>query len=498
MNGGSLRSLVFALTPLLLALVAQGLLSSVLPAYAYVPFYVAVAACAAVGSSSFVLFTAAVAIVAVVFGFAPGQAREMMPPTLAFAWLASAAFALHAIACAWLAARRTRADTHAPIASAPESRDTTQRRPSPDPVLQASLDAMQQGIQIIDRDWRYLYINDAAAAHGQSRPDLLLGRTMIESYPGIADLPVFAVMRECMEARTPAHLENHFVYPDGNSGWFELSVQPVPDGILIVSMDITARKLAQADMQQMLAELDSRNTELQEFTSFASHDLQEPLRKIRMFSDRLLHEHTAALPASALDYIRRSMLAAERMQTLIDDLLALTRVDHDAPLGVIELDSVIASALDNLEERLTVQGGKIEVGAMPTLEGDATQLRQVFQNLIGNALKFRDAQRAPVVRVNSAATRLDDGAPAWAITVADNGIGFEPTHSERIFAPFQRLHGRSQYEGTGIGLAIVRRIVERHGGRITASATPGQGAQFTLVLPQRPPRAAAGAATRAD
>jgi light-regulated signal transduction histidine kinase (bacteriophytochrome) len=241
-------------------------------------------------------------------------------------------------------------------------------------------------------------------------------------------------------------------------------------------------------LRQTLVDLNSRNRELQDFAFIASHDLQEPLRKIRAFSDRLLQRHAAALAPEARDYLDRTGQAAARMQVLIDDLLAYSRVAaRGKPFARVDLNVVLAAVLEDLEARLESSGGVIEVaGPLPTLEGDPTQLRQLFQNLLANALKFRAPERAPRVRISAEPAPVGD-APGWRLTIADNGIGFDPKYSERIFGPFQRLHGRQDYEGTGIGLAIVRRIVERHRGTIGAEGRPGEGATFTLGMPECQP-----------
>ncbi len=249
--------------------------------------------------------------------------------------------------------------------------------------------------------------------------------------------------------------------------------------------DITDRRNAEQTLQKTLTDLDERNRELQDFAFVASHDLQEPLRKVRMFSDRLLHEYGPKLDDRAREFLQRNAMAGSRMQVLIDDLLAYSRVaTRSEKLVPVDLNRLVAIVVDDLEALRVSSGGKVEWAELPTLEANATQMRQLFQNLISNALKFRSPERAPLVRIHALPCHTQSQAPAWRISIADNGIGFDNAHSERIFAPFHRLHGRSQYEGSGIGLAIVRRIVERHGGTIAAHATPGEGAIFTLELPK--------------
>jgi two-component system sensor kinase FixL len=252
--------------------------------------------------------------------------------------------------------------------------------------------------------------------------------------------------------------------------------------------DITERRRTARALQQAIDDLHMRNRELQDFAFVASHDLQEPLRKIRAFTDRVQTRCAEQLDETAQDYLTRASQAAARMQVLIDDLLTLSRVSsRGRPFEMVDLNALAATVLDDLDTRLEASGGKVELRDLPTLQCDATQLRQLLQNLVANALKFRSPLRAPEVRVSATPARLDGERPGWEIRVCDNGIGFDPKYAERIFAPFQRLHGRQEYEGTGIGLAIVRRIVERHRGSIHAEGRPDQGACFVVLLPAEQP-----------
>ncbi|KFL37102.1 PAS domain S-box protein [Arenimonas donghaensis] len=281
---------------------------------------------------------------------------------------------------------------------------------------------------------------------------------------------------------------NRYVSKAGEVRWMEWMSAPAQDGLVYaVGRDITQRLQSEAALRQTLADLNARNRELQDFAFIASHDLQEPLRKIRAFADRLQERHADALTAEARDYLDRTCKAASRMQVLINDLLAYSRVAaRSKPFTRVKLDAVLAGVVDDLETSLEASGGRVEAGALPVIEADATQMRQLFQNLISNALKFRSPDRPPVIRVEAEKEAGMDG-PGWILRFIDNGIGFEPRHAEKVFAPFQRLHGRQEYDGTGIGLAIVRRIVERHRGAIQAEGRPGEGASFVIRLPERQP-----------
>ena len=238
---------------------------------------------------------------------------------------------------------------------------------------------------------------------------------------------------------------------------------------------------ANATLKQTIAELGRSNRELQDFAFVASHDLQEPLRKIRTFADLLREEHGPALPDEAQHYLDRMHEAASRMSRLISDLLAFSRLSTRArPFTRVALGTVVREALDDLDVTLRETGTSVEVGTLPTIEADEGQLRQVFQNLIGNAIKFRRDGVPARVSVRSVGL---DAEGRVVIEVADNGIGFDEKYLTRIFTPFQRLHTRGEYPGTGIGLAIVRKVIERHGGGVTARSTPGAGTTFVLALP---------------
>jgi PAS domain S-box-containing protein len=236
------------------------------------------------------------------------------------------------------------------------------------------------------------------------------------------------------------------------------------------------------------SELERSNRELQEFASVASHDLQEPLRKIQAFGDRLRTRSREELGEQGRDYLDRMQASAVRMSTLINDLLSFSRVTTKAqPFAIVDLNEVSREVLSDLEARIAQTGGSVEIGPLPTLEADPLQMRQLIQNLIGNALKFRKLDTPPSVRVTAETVPSTNGDAAgpesYLLRFEDNGIGFDEKYLDRIFNVFQRLHGRGEYEGTGMGLAICRKIVERHGGQITARSTPGEGATFLVTLP---------------
>jgi len=290
-------------------------------------------------------------------------------------------------------------------------------------------------------------------------------------------------------------LEREYKRRDGSSVMMEIHQKRIrdeagrPTGLRTFLLDITQRKRAEITLLEQADKLSRSNAELEQFAYVASHDLQEPLRKIQAFGDRLKTKYEAGLGTEGLDYLTRMQNAAARMQILIQDLLSLSRVaSHAKPFTSVDLGEVIHTVVSDLEMRLQDAKGRVEIGALPAIWGDRGQMAQLFQNLIGNGLKFRKPGENPVVKIESQPQTLANGAAGWQISVGDNGIGFDEKYRDRIFQIFQRLHGRNEYEGTGIGLAICRKIVDRHGGSVTANSSPGAGAKFIITLPQQTPR----------
>jgi len=249
--------------------------------------------------------------------------------------------------------------------------------------------------------------------------------------------------------------------------------------------EIEHRKRAGQRLEAALGMLAKSNRELQQFAYVASHDLQEPLRKIVAFGERLRRKAGRGLSEDAREDLERMQDAARRMQALISDLLLYSRVTTRGPeFASVDMNEVVRVVLSDLEPRIEETGARVEVGRLPVLDADEVRMRELMQNLISNAVKFHRDSVAPVVRVRSEASdpEAEDGGRC-TLFVEDNGIGFEEGQAEQMFGVFQRLHGRGVYEGTGIGLAICRRIAESHGGTIRAAGRPGEGATFAVELP---------------
>jgi signal transduction histidine kinase len=232
-------------------------------------------------------------------------------------------------------------------------------------------------------------------------------------------------------------------------------------------------------LERRAQELGRSNAELEQFASIASHDLKEPLRKVQTFTEQLASREAANLSDEGRDYLARTTAAGQRMQALIDDLLKFSRVaTQGRPFEQVDLGTVADQAVSDLEVVIQQAGGSVEVGELPPVAADPLQMRQLIQNLISNGIKFHREGVPPVVRISG-----EVRGRFAEIRVSDNGIGFEPRYQARIFRVFERLHGRGAYPGTGIGLALCRKIVDRHGGTITAESTPGEGSTFTVTLP---------------
>jgi PAS domain S-box-containing protein len=274
---------------------------------------------------------------------------------------------------------------------------------------------------------------------------------------------------------------------DGSETVVEYSSAPLANpgsetpGRVIVLRDITDREARQAERDQFISELSRANEELERFAFAASHDLQEPLRLISNFNALLARRHGEQLGDSGLKYIEHSIAAAERMQALISDLLTYGRIAHESqtPLKRVNLGDVLIDVLGNLETTTRPAQARIVVGDMPEVAGHATQLGQVFQNLIGNALKYRHKDTVPDIAIEA-----EEKPDCWQISISDNGIGIDPKYHDAVFQPFKRLHGKDEFSGTGMGLAITRKIIEGHGGVIWIAPNPGGGSRFTFTLPK--------------
>jgi len=390
-------------------------------------------------------------------------------------------------------------------------RDVTERKRleealrSSEARFRGTLDTMLEGCQIIGHDWRYRYVNEAAAKQGRSPAAALLGHLMMEVHPGIETTPAFAILKRCMDDRTPAEVENEFIYPDGTRAWFQLAIQPVPEGIFVLSLEITRRKHIEEQIRKLNVELEHRvqertrelqrvNTELQSrtialeaankeldgFSYSVSHDLRAPLRAIDGFS-RLLEEACGSkVDAEGLRFLAMIRTQCHKMAQLIDDLLTFARMGRK-PIAASEIN-MEALAREVFEEVCGQAGMKsvgLQVGPLPPAWGDPSLIRQVWTNLLSNAIKYSATREQPQITVSGQARTAET-----EYCVRDNGVGFDMQYYNKLFAVFERLHSAEEFPGSGVGLAIVHRIVSRHGGRVWAEAKENEGAAFYFTLPR--------------
>jgi len=341
-------------------------------------------------------------------------------------------------------------------------------------------------------DLRIVLANAAAATITGVAHEVMLGSTMKQQYPSADESGLFARYAHTVESGENQRFEAPY-YTDGLEGWYDIAISRMDDGMVMSFLDVTERKLMQVKQDQLVEELKRSNADLEQFAYVASHDLSEPLRKIRAFSDRLLTKHAAGLEPEGFLFLERMSAAAHRMQALIDNLLNFSRLTRRGEkLRPTDLSNALALVLDDLDGKICEKQARIDVtGTLPEVLAVPGQMEQVFQNLLTNALKFCDSDIVPEIRISSElvpvyekiALGFDPALTYVQLRVTDNGIGFEPQYAGQIFEIFKRLHGRSEYDGTGIGLSIVKKIVENHGGLIRAESQPGQGATFVVVLP---------------
>ncbi len=360
-------------------------------------------------------------------------------------------------------------------------------------LLDSVLNNIKDGIVAVDERGQYFVFNPAA--------EKIMGKSS-EGFRRGQRLKHFSIFKPDGVTPFPENegtLEKALLGIESNNVEMVIKDAERPDGVLIVTSgrplldekgnilggvsifrDVTEEK-RQESLKIYAKALEASNRDLQDFIFVASHDLQEPLRKIQSYGNFLKDEAKDNLSGDGAIYLSRIQAAAKRMSVLIEDLLQLTRITTKAkPFQSVDLSEIVKEVQADLEIRLKETGGKIEIGELPKIEADPAQMRQLFQNLISNSLKYSKAGVPPVVQVES---ETDKGEGRSRVRVKDNGIGFEQQYADKIFNIFQRLHANGEYEGTGIGLAICRKVVERHGGRITASSTLGDGAVFEVVLP---------------
>jgi two-component system, LuxR family, sensor kinase FixL len=372
-------------------------------------------------------------------------------------------------------------------------------------LLRRVMDTIPDQIFVKDLDGRYIRSNTAHAQYvGRETAAQVEGLTDHDFYPPelveryrADDLAVLSSRKAQLDKDEPSRDFS------GHPVWLETSKVPLFSaaqrliGLVGISSDITKRREDEEKLVHYADALRKSNEELQNFASVASHDLQEPLRKIQAFGDRLRSRCADKLDESGKDYLARMLNAAERMQRLIQDLLQLSRIVTRAqPFERCDLAEVVKGVLGDLEVRIASLNANVTVENLPFLDADPTQMRQLLQNLISNALKFQSPGVKPEVRVTGSVILNLHGelptsahaSPLAEIRVEDNGIGFDQKFAEQIFGAFKRLHTREEFDGSGIGLSVCRKITDRHHGKIMAQSELGKGATFIVTLPIHQPQ----------
>ena len=376
--------------------------------------------------------------------------------------------------------------------------DNTERKLAEEKLIQLSSIVESSDDAIISTDLDSIIIswnNSAERLLGYAAEEVI-GKSILLLFPPGREDEESGIMERIRRGESVDHYETVRVKKDGRLTDMSLTISPIKTaageitGASKIARDITERKRAEEELKDFAAQLKRSNAELQDFASVASHDLQEPLRKVQAFGDRLKVKYGDSLNEDGRDYLERMQNAAGRMQTLITDLLTFSRVTTQAqPFVPVDLRRVTNEVLSDLETRIETTNGTIEIGELATIDADPMQMRQLLQNLIGNALKFNRPGVPPIVKIGGqichsfAADKVETAGATYCLNVGDNGIGFEDKYVEKIFKVFQRLHGRSEYEGTGIGLSVCRKIAERHGGNIKVQSTLGEGTTFTVNMP---------------
>ncbi len=352
--------------------------------------------------------------------------------------------------------------------------------------FRSTFELAASGIAHVGLDGRFMRVNRQLCGILRYREDELIGRSVKDiSHPDDRDLT--DAHRAAVRAgdRASMRFEKRYLRKDGSIVWVSLGVALVrgPDGAPLYEIamfdDITERKQAEAALQEAHEELKRSNSELEQFAYVASHDLQEPLRMVSSYTQLLGRRYGDKFDADAREFMAYIVDAAARMKQLIEDLLAYSRVGTKGKdFKPVALDKPLARAMGNLKAAIDESGAQVTHDPLPTLPADEAQLAQLFQNLMGNALKFRSAS-PPRIHIG-----VSEKSHFFELQVRDNGIGIEPQYFERIFMVFQRLHDKGEYPGTGIGLAICKKVVERHGGQMRVESKPGEGSAFIFTLPK--------------
>jgi PAS domain S-box-containing protein len=357
--------------------------------------------------------------------------------------------------------------------------------------IQTIIDASVDVIAVIDKDLNFLILNKAASTFMRREPVEVIGKNLLDVFPNLAGQSLVQSLKRALEGEL-IHMEAyHSMIGDA---WFENFFIPLHDKeddvdrVLLIAHDITGIMKANEKLQKLNMELEKSNRDLEQFAYVASHDLQEPLRKITTFAD--LSERNAGSPEIQKRYLQKISSSARRMTELIKAVLNYSRLSTSLEFTTVDLNAVIAQLQTDLELVIDEKKALISTDPLPVVKGIPLQLSQLFQNLLTNSLKFSESAPAIEIRVlpftpadKEAVHHLHHNGEFLKIGFSDNGIGFEQEYADRVFAIFQRLHNADHYAGTGIGLALCKKIAENHGGTITVKSEKGKGTTFFIYLP---------------
>jgi len=367
--------------------------------------------------------------------------------------------------------------------------------------FQTVINSSQTGITVIEPiykgseiiDFRYKLVNETFSKMIEKQPQELRGQPLSKIFPLYKAQGIFDRYKQIYLTGEAQRFDLHYV-KGGYDVWTDILAKKQGDEILVTFHDYTSLKLGQLKLEAMMKDLKRSNANLEDFAYAASHDLQEPLRKIHFFADKLKNRYADLYDEEGINLFRRMESATHRMRDLIDDLLAYSQIGlKPQEYEEVKLDKVVQEAISDLEAMIEEKKAHFTIDPLPVVKGDTPQLRQLFQNLISNSLKYAHSERIPFVSIRSKkisgreaglllpSEKLNEDF--YAIDITDNGIGFDQEHAEKIFNVFQRLHSRNEYAGTGVGLAIVKKVIDNHNGYISASGVAGHGATFTILLP---------------
>jgi PAS domain S-box-containing protein len=349
--------------------------------------------------------------------------------------------------------------------------------------IEQMLSSMTDGFAILDREWRYIYVNDRAAEMARRPRDQLLGRKLWDLFPDEVGGASYAQLDKAMRETVPVHYETFY---EGFGRWFEVRAYPADEGLALYVADITEKKnieLAvkhelEAQVAEKTRELAERNESLEALTHTLAHDLRAPLRAVNGLTSILLEDYAGVLDQAGQDYCQKIVAAGQHAEKMMSDLLEFARLSQaSVPTKRLPLDGVVSRVLEHLKEDIRSTGANVDVRRpLPDVFGNETVLEQALTNLVSNALKFRRDDVPP--RVSIGAERVDGKVK---LSVTDNGTGIAPEHTEKLFRPFQRLTTRRS--GTGLGLSIVKKGVERMGGKVGVQSKAGEGSSFWILIP---------------